>query len=147
MTTSKKDTEFRCKKCDKLLALADAHNIEIKCTRCGTFNSILEKMDEQVVITDPNGIILFTNSALERITGYTLKEVVGKNPSIWGGQMSKDFYQAMWHTIKVEKQSVRVRLKNVRKDGTEYVADLRISPVLDINGEVKFFVGIETLVT
>ena len=35
--------EFRCKKCNKLLArYSQAQDLEIKCTRCGTQNHILE---------------------------------------------------------------------------------------------------------
>ena len=45
-------TELRCSECDKLLA-KKGDTYEIKCTRCGTVNSIFKGIDEQVVITDP----------------------------------------------------------------------------------------------
>ena len=140
--------EVRCMKCDKLLAKNDSLGriFEVKCIRCGTLNSIFEKMNDQVVITDQQGIILYTNDAIESVTGYSQKEVIGKTPSLWGGQMPKLFYEKMWDTIKNKKESITVRLKNKRKDGTLYNAELRISPVFNAEGEPQFYIGIETVI-
>ncbi len=141
--TTHKKTEFRCQKCKKLLAMREHGNFEVKCLRCGTLNYFFEHMNEQVIITDPDGVILYTNGVVEKITGYSVDEIIGKRPSLWGNQMPREFYRVMWHTIKVEKREVKVTLRNKRKDGTFYNADLRISPVLDTRGNVRFFVGIE----
>jgi PAS domain S-box-containing protein len=141
------DTDYRCRSCGKLLArgaLASA-SLHIKCTRCGELNSIFEGMVDQVVVTDPEGIILYANSRVEQVTGYSLPEIIGKTPSLWGKQMPGEFYASLWHQIKDLKQSVSVKLQNRRKDGTVYSVQLRISPILDVGGEIKFFVGIETV--
>lgn len=135
--------EFRCIKCNKLLGVENTGGFEVKCLRCGTLNIHLEGLDEQVIITDPDGKILYTNGALERMTGYTAEEAIGQRPSLWGRQMPPEFYRELWQAIKVEKRSVHVTLKNKRKDGTTYLAELRISPILDAGGEILFFVGCE----
>ncbi len=136
--------QIRCKKCNKLLAVNGVDNdVQIKCGRCGSLNIIFEEMTEQIVITDPQGIILFVNGALNTITGYTINEAIGKTPKLWGGQMSKEFYEEMWRCIKDEKKGIQVIVQNKRKDGTYYHAQLCISPVLDTEGVVRFFVGIE----
>lgn len=146
---SSKDTsmhQLRCKKCNKLLAVNGLDSsIEIKCGRCGCLNILFEEMSEQVIITDSEGIILFANGALHKTTGFTIEEVVGKTPSLWGGQMSKDFYKEMWNEIKHKKKSIEVMVKNKTKDNKIYNAKLQISPVLDTQGSVRFFVGIETI--
>ena len=141
--------EFRCFHCGKLLAKGDLDNVdlEIKCHRCGIINSIFKTMNDQVVITDPNGVILYANSLVEKITGYKLTEILGKTPSLWGKQMPTEFYKELWHDIKVEKKSVVVKVRNKKKDGTLYSALLRISPVFDINGEISMFVGVESVLT
>lgn len=147
MTTPQKDFDIRCTKCGKLLAKDQGHGaIEIKCTRCGSLNIMCEKMDEQVIVTNPEGVILYTNGAVQRTTGYSLSEVIGQKPSLWGGQMSPEFYKVLWHTIKVKKESCKVTVRNKRKDGTLYDALLQISPVLDTTGEIRFFVGVETVI-
>lgn len=110
-------------------------------------NVVLEQMIEQVIVTDPNGIVLYTNDALERVTGFTAEEVIGKTPALWGGQMPKEFYEDMWRAIKMEKKNIKVNLVNRKKDGTHYSCELCISPILNTDGSIRFFVGIEKVVT
>ena len=140
--------EFRCSDCGKLLAINNESDLtlSIKCTRCGSLNSIFKGVTEQVIITDKDGLIVYANSMVESNTGYSLQEILGKKPSLWGGQMSKEFYKEMWRVIKVEKKSVAVEVRNKKKDGTFYNAKLRISAVFGIDNEVKMFVGIETVI-
>lgn len=102
--TKKTENHVRCEKCDKLLAVNNGDKrYEIKCTRCGTLNVILDEMAEQVIVTNPKGIILFVNNAVTKLTGYAIDEVIGQKPSLWGGQMPKEFYEKMWHKISKEK--------------------------------------------
>jgi PAS domain S-box-containing protein len=100
------------------------------------------------VITDTNGNILYANSAAERNTGFSVVEMIGRTPGdLWGGHMPEDFYRRMWHTIKDELRPFHGEVRNVKKDGDEYWQDLLISPILDDNGNVRFFVGVEPDIT
>jgi PAS domain S-box-containing protein len=138
-------SELRCKKCDKLLARGNEGQdlIEIKCVRCGAFNALLEKMQEQVIITDPDGVILYANETVEKATGFSSHEIIGARPSLWGKQMSSVFYKELWNVIQKKKESLVTEVTNKHKDGTLYNAELSISPILDTNGNVRFYVGIE----
>ncbi len=111
------------------------------------FKLAVESSDNHIIITDPDGKIIYVNAAAEKITGYSKDEMIGNRPSLWGGQMRKDFYVNMWHIIKDEKKTFSGEVNNKRKSGAEYVADVHISPVLDEKGNVKFFVGIERDIT
>jgi len=102
---------------------------------------------EHIIITDPTGKILYANKAVEKITGYASEEVIGKTPRLWGGQMSEEFYKNFWKTIKEDKEIFEGEIKNVRKNGEEYIAETRVAPVTDDNGEVLYFVGIERDIT
>jgi PAS domain S-box-containing protein len=84
---------------------------------------------------------------VENITGYGRQEVLGKNPSLWGGQMAKDFYVKMWHTLSVEKKSFAGEIRNKRKNGESYEARSSISPILDDNGNIIYYVGVERDIT
>lgn len=139
--------EFRCVHCGKLLAkkAVEEGHYEVKCIRCGALNVLFRDNKEQIIITDQNGTILFANNLTEVITGYSLEEVIGKTPGIWGGLMPAEFYKEMWRQIKDEKKIISTTVTNRRKNGEKYMADLRISPVLDVAGEVKFFVGVESI--
>lgn len=140
--------KIRCAKCKKVLAKPDAFfGVEIKCARCGTLNRVFEQMIEQVIITDSRGIILFINKAVEAATGYSAHEAIGKKPSeLWGGHMPKESYTDMWDKILEKKQSIKSRITNQNKAGELYEVELLVSPILDTNGDVMFFVGIEVIV-
>ncbi len=140
--------DMRCSTCGKLLAKADYVKsvVEIKCPRCSTINSIFQNMQDQVIITDPDGVILYVNDALEKVTQYTSEEAIGQKPSLWGNQMPREFYESLWDNIKNKKIPVCVKIKNKRKDGSIYDATLRITPVFDSSGEIKLFVAMETII-
>ncbi|MFA6476301.1 MAG: ATP-binding protein [Candidatus Paceibacterota bacterium] len=110
------------------------------------FKLAVDNASDHIVITDAEGVILYANKGVETISGYQPEEVIGKkagSKDTWGGLMEQIFYENMWDTIKVKKQTFVGGIRNRRKNGAEYDVLASISPVLDENGEVKFFVGIE----
>ena len=111
------------------------------------FRQAVEGVSDHVIITDQQGVLIYANEAASRITGYPLEEMIGSRPSLWGKQMSEDYYNKMWHRIKVLKKPYYGELKNKRKTGEIYDAEVSISPILDGNGEIIYFVGIERDVT
>ncbi|MDD5639510.1 MAG: PAS domain S-box protein [Candidatus Pacebacteria bacterium] len=114
------------------------------------FRLAVENASDHIVITDSEGILLYTNNGGQKITGFFSEDVVGKkcgSKENWGGVMEKDFYKKMWHTIKTEKKPFSGEILNKRKDGSVYIAMVNISPILDKNGKVLFFVGIERDIT
>jgi PAS domain-containing protein len=60
--------------------------------------------------------------------------------------MSEQFYKEMWEDISVKKRAVTVNVINKKKDGTTYKCINRISPILNEAGEVKYFLGIQTII-
>src|SRR3989344_3999393 len=97
-----------------------------------------------IIITDENANIIYANKAVESHTSFSPEDIIGKNPGdLWGGNMSKSFYENMWHTIKIKKKPFAGEVQNVKKDRTTYWQELLITPILDENGEVKFFIGME----
>ncbi|KKT83318.1 MAG: NarL family signal transduction histidine kinase [candidate division WWE3 bacterium GW2011_GWC2_44_9] len=108
------------------------------------FKKAVEKTDAQVIFTDAEGIVLYANEAVEKITGFTSGEVIGqKAGKIWGGLMDKEFYAKLWDTIKTKKSPFEAEVINRKKSGESYFADINITPVLDARGDVEFYVGIE----
>lgn len=111
------------------------------------FKLAVENASEHIIITDPDAKILFANTAAAKITGYSVKEMTGQTPRLWGGHMEKSFYEKMWKTIKTDKLTFHSEANNKRKNGEEYKADLFISPVLNSAGNIVYFVGIERDIT
>ncbi len=101
----------------------------------------VEQMDELVKITDVDGNIIYVNNSLIANTGYKEIELIGQNPRILkSGKHTKAFYKKMWDTI-LSKKIYRNVLINKKKDGTLYYEDLTISPIIDENGEIRYFVA------
>lgn len=111
------------------------------------FRQAVDTSFDHTIITDINGRILYANRAAEVLTGYSQEEMLGKTPALWGKQMPEEFYETFWRTIKTEKNGYAGELTNKRKDGTKYLASLRVGSVLDSDGTVKFFVGVERDIT
>ena len=111
------------------------------------FKLAVDKASDDIIITDSKGMILYANSASEKNNGYSLAEIIGKTPAIWGGQMSKEFYANFWKTIKEDKKSCICEMINKRKNGESYNAEVRVSPIVNNNNEVEFFVGISHDIT
>ena len=114
------------------------------------FRLAAESASDHIIITDADGTIVYANDAVERITGFSKNDVIGKkagSKEIWGGLMDHEFYEKLWKTIKIQQRSFSGEIKNKRKNGQEYFASLTISPVVDEAGEVEFFVGIERDIT
>ncbi len=107
----------------------------------------VDNASDHIVITDPDAHILYANAAASKITGYSNAEMVGKTPALWGHNMPKEFYEKMWKTIKTNKKTFEGEITNKRKDGQIYQAVTSISPILDSQGNIQFFVGIERDVT
>lgn len=106
------------------------------------FKLAVENASDLIVITDGDGKIIYANNAASEITGFPLKEIIGERSVPWGGNMPKEFYQKMWQAIKTDKRPFFGEVINSRKNGEKYVAQLNISPVLDEEQDILFFVGI-----
>jgi signal transduction histidine kinase len=61
--------------------------------------------------------------------------------------MDPAFYENFWNTIKNKKMPFKGTFVNKRKDGTKYYAQTTVSPIMDKQGNVQFFVGIERDIT
>jgi PAS domain S-box-containing protein len=123
----------------------EAHAVELQ-----KFQLAVENAHDHIVITDADGIVVFANKAVETITGYTVEEVLGKkagSSGLWGGHMEKSVYESFWNLIKKEKKTFVGEFTNIRKNGEQYVAEAHVSPILDANGNVIYFMGIERDIT
>jgi hypothetical protein len=103
----------------------------------------VEQSPASVVITDAAGGIQYVNPACERVTGYSLAELMGGNPRILkSGQHEPAFYQAMWATLCAGRIWTGVLL-NRRKDGSTFTENATISPVRDQQGRTTHYLAIK----
>lgn len=106
----------------------------------------IDQAVEIIIITDPAGVILYVNPALEQVAGYSLTEIVGQNIQILESGHNPALFQEMWAAIKAGRVW-RGRLVNRRKDGTTFTVETIISPVRDENGTIVNYVSTQRDVT
>jgi len=107
----------------------------------------VEQLAEGIIITDAGGQILYVNPAIQKITGYSWEEVIGRNPRMLkSGKHSAAFYEAMWDTLS--RGGVWTgRLHNRKKDGSLYQEEATISPLRDATGKITNYVAVKRDVT
>jgi PAS domain S-box-containing protein len=107
----------------------------------------VEQSADSIVITDSNGAIIYVNPAVEKITGYNSRELIGQNPRVLkSGEHDQSFYKALWDTI-TDGKTWSGRFVNRRKDGATYKEEATISPVLNGVGKITNFVAVKRDVT
>ncbi len=107
----------------------------------------VEQSPATVIITDLHGNIEYANPKFAELTGYTLAEVKGKNPSfLKSGHHSQSFYRKLWQTI-TSGRPWHGTFCNEDKNGTMYWEHASISPVRDPQGNVTHFVAVKENIT
>jgi PAS domain S-box-containing protein len=109
--------------------------------------SAIEQSGETIVITDTEGTIRYTNPAFEKVTGYTCDEVLGQNMKLLkSGEQDDIFYRDMWKLVS-DGKTWRGRLINKKKDGSLFIEDASISPVVNELGDIVNYVAVKRDIT
>jgi len=106
-------------------------------------SQVVEQSPSVIIITDLNAQIEYVNPAFAEVTGYSQSEVIGQNPRfLQSGKTSPMVYQEMWDRLTRE-ESWHGELINQRKDGTEYIESVHISPMRNNQGVVTNYLGLK----
>ncbi len=107
----------------------------------------MEQSPVSIIITEPDGEIIYINRQFSEQTGFSSNEIIGKKPGILkSGKQSKEFYEKMWKTI-LSGATWRGEMHNKRKNGELYWESVSISSILDEHGEILHFIGIKEDIT
>lgn len=101
-------------------------------------------------ISDPtkdDNPLVWVNPAFTATTGYAFDEAVGHNCRFLQGPRTDRRIVGDIRRNLENGRPITTTLLNYRKDGTAFWNELSISPVLDSNGEVTHFVGVQADVT
>lgn len=105
-------------------------------------SSVFENTLDGIYITDINNLIVSTNPAFQKITGYSAAEVIGKNPSMLSsGKQDPEFYADMWKTLSTSGYW-QGEIWNRRKQGEIYPELLTILPIVDDNRVITHYIGL-----
>lgn len=112
------------------------------------FKTAVEQSGEMMILTDPEGTVLWANSASEKVTGFSVKETIGRKAGVlWGKLMDDDYYREMWETIKNKKKMFVGEIQNHRKNGEHFFSTINIYPLLDKIGNIEYYVATQRDIT
>ena len=111
---------------------------------------ILDACVNGVTLSDPDlpdNPIVYANQAFVAMSGYSQEEIVGRNCRFLQGA---DREQEALATIRValaKHEACVVTLRNYRKNGELFLNRLFIRPLVDREGQVIYYLGVQYDVT
>jgi len=109
--------------------------------------TVYQNTTQAIMVTDIDNHIVAVNPAFTNLTGYSLEDVVGKNPSILKSSRTKnECYQQMWESI-LDTGQWHGEIWNKKKNGDEYAEQLIINTVFNDAQELYQRVGIFSDIT
>jgi len=105
-----------------------------------TMSKAIEQSPTSIIITDARGTIEFVNNQFTEFMQYTLSDVEGKRPRIFNeGHTSKEKFDEMWETLHSGKTWFG-ESENRKKDGTRFIENAIISPLIKASGAISNYI-------
>lgn len=99
------------------------------------------------VITNLNSEIIYLNPAVSKMSGYSMEELIGKNPRIFSSGIDRnELISNLYQTLATGNQWTGEFL-NKKKNGELYWVNASISPVISAEGKVTHFMAVEEDIT
>jgi len=107
---------------------------------------------DSIIITDlnldkPGPRIVYVNDGFEKMTGYDREEVIGESPRILQGEKTDRHVLDRLKECLIKGKSFFGQTVNYRKDGSEYINQWDIHPLLNKNGEITHWVSYQHDIT
>ena len=107
----------------------------------------VDQNPNSIVITNTRAEIEYVNQAFERVTGYTLDEVRGYNPSILqSGLTPRQRYLDLWKALG-EGRGWQGEMINRRRNGELFIEHEIFSPIRQADGTISHYLCIKEDVT
>ncbi len=132
---------------DFLGTLQDISERRLREEKLLLFSLAIEQTMSTVVITDLDMNIQYVNRSFERTTGYSPAEALGQTPRMFkSGKTPEAVYEQLFSQLQ-EGKSWRGTFTNRRKEGAEYIEEVRISPVRQEDGRLTHYMAVKEDVT
>ncbi len=160
------ETELQCLSLGAVDFLNKPINIQLACFRIDNFiererlrreiimqeqlklaASVFDYSHDAILISDSENKIVDVNASFSRITGYSLADVIGKDPNVLkSGKHNQAFYQRMWDQL-LRDQHWEGELWNKHKHGHLFAVQSSISIITDAEDNIDHYLAIFSDVT
>jgi len=121
--------------------------LDEKNSRIRKLTAAVEQSANSIVITTPQGDIEYVNPHFCATTGYTLEEVIGKNPKFLNADTnSSEKFRELWVSVLNGRQWSGEFL-NRKKNGDLFWEQATVSPVLNDQGQIGSLIAIKVDIT
>ena len=106
---------------------------------------LLDGVSDAAIVVDmstPMLPISFANGGFAKLTGWSVDEAVGQNCRFLQGTQTEGAALSQMVTAVRQRTACRLRITNVRKDGSPFVNELTLHPVHDSNGAYRYNIGV-----
>ncbi|MDD3354699.1 PAS domain S-box protein [Zoogloea sp.] len=107
----------------------------------------VEQSPASVIIADREGVIEYVNEAFVQAAGMPREEILGQRVGfLRSGLTSLDTYHSLWDALAGER-SWEGEFSNIGPDGKVRIEHARIAPIVQPDGQVSHYLGIQEDIT
>jgi PAS domain S-box-containing protein len=122
------------KRADKALA-----DVEAQRALAARISGLLDAAPDAMVTSEEDGTIVFVNSQAEKLFGYTRTELIGRNVELLVPARSRPHQPQRRAAALADRNRVGptpeiLELDGLRRDGTEFPAEVRLAPTVTPDG-------------
>jgi PAS domain S-box-containing protein len=99
-----------------------------------------------VCLASEGNPVVYVSAAFEQHTGYAPTDAIGRNLSFLQGPDSEPEAIERFRELIRDATPGHVKITNYRKDGTRFVHECEMRPVLDKSGALSHFIAIQRTV-
>ena len=109
---------------------------------------ILNKINNPVIISNAEGIVIWVNPAFSAVTGYMEHEVMGRDHAglLYNLKTNKIIAQQLLRAVAA-KESFSAELLNYDKYNREYWVSLNLYPIFDAQGRFECYISVQNDIT
>lgn len=135
----------------KIDQIIEHENLLSKMNKQQELMSAYQKIVDKTTIvskTNIQGIITYANKQFCDVSGYKESELLGQSHNIIKHpENPQSLFENIWKMIKIDKKIWAGIIKNKKKDGTTYIVQTYIMPIIDNTGEIIEYIALRNDIT